>query len=431
MINRYHLFGLFLTFALFFAGCAAPATEAPTQALPPEPTSPPAVVEPTAVPLPPAPEFIEIGAVIPLTGAFGGGGVQVKNGYEFAVEAINAAGGVYVAEFGAQVPLRLNILDDESDPTKTVSHLETLYAEQDVTAYLGGFGSSLHAAAAAIAEKNQVPYLGVAFAQWDIHQQGYEYLFSPFWKSPEIATEVFKLLNATIPEGERPTKVAIFTETTDWGIELGALWEQAAPEYGYEVVVHGEYAPLTADFTDLILNAQAAEADMVLAQPIPPDGVTLFRQMGELGWAPKFSFVVRAPDNPVWAENLGTVGDFVTLGPGWHNAMDYEGVVAINEQHVELLGRPADPMVGPAYAAVQILADAIERAGSLDRAAIRAAISATDLETVIGLVTFRPDGTGNVSSPILQYINGKQELVWPLEFATAEFVYPAPPYDQR
>ena len=431
MSARDRRIGWLLLATLLLAACAGPATEAPGEA--PAPTSAPATEapEPTEVPMPEAPEFIDIGAVIPLTGPFAGGGSQVKNGYEFAVEAVNATGGVYVAEFGAQVPLRLTVLDDESDPTKTVSNLETLFADQNVTAYLGGFGSSLHAAAAAIAEKNQVPYLGVAFAQWDIHQQGYQYLFSPFWKSPLIATEVFEMLNALIPEGERPTRVAIFSETTDWGIELGGLWEEAAPAYGYEIVVHEEYAPQTPDFTDLILRAQAGQADMLLALPIPPDGATMVRQMGELGWAPKFSFIVRAPDNPAWSENLGKVGDFVTLGPGWHNSMLFPGVEAINQKHTEVVGRPADPMVGPSYAVIEILADAIERAGTLDRAVIRQALAETDLETVIGHVSFNEDGTGNVLAPILQYINGKQELIWPTDFATAELVYPAPAYDQR
>jgi branched-chain amino acid transport system substrate-binding protein len=337
-----------------------------------------------------------------------------------------------VAEYGVQIPINLIVLDDESNPEVVVSNLESLNADEAVTAYLGGFGSSLHAAAAAIAEKNQVPYLGIAFAQYDIHQQGYRYLFSPFWKSPQISTEVFEMLNGLLPEGERPTKVAIIQEQTDWGIELGALWAEVAPEYGYEIVAHETYAVGNTDFTDIILRVQAAGANTVLALPIPPDGFTLFRQMAELGYTPDFSFVIRAPDNtPAWIENLGTAGEFVTLGPGWHNSLDYEGVDAINERHMEEVGIPALPQVGNAYAVIQILADAIERAGTLDRDAIRDAIAATDLDTVAGHVIFYEDGTSNLSSPILQIVDGAQVLVWPAEFATADLVYPAPPVEER
>ena len=93
------------------------------------------------------------------------------------------------------MPLELVLLDDESDATKTVSRLETL-AAQGVVAYLGGFGSDLHAAAASVAEKNKIPYLGVAFALHKVHQQGFRYLFSPFWKSPDIGQQLPAMLNA-------------------------------------------------------------------------------------------------------------------------------------------------------------------------------------------------------------------------------------------
>src|SRR5947207_9005156 len=134
-------------------------------------------------PVPALAQTLKVGAVVPLTGRYGAGGAQVRAGYEIAVEHINAAGGVTVG--GKKQPLELVLLDDESDATKTVARLETL-ASQGVVAYLGGFGSDLHAAAASVAEKNKTPYLGIAFALDTVHQQGFKYLFSPFWKSPDI-----------------------------------------------------------------------------------------------------------------------------------------------------------------------------------------------------------------------------------------------------
>ena len=94
-------------------------------------------------------------------------------------------------------------------------------------------------------------------------------------------------------------------------------------------------------------------------------------------------------------------------------------------------GRPADLLTGSAYSCVQIIANAIENAGTLDRDAVRDAMLATDMETVMGPVTFNEDGTGNVWNPLVQWIDGKQELVWPEDQATADFVYPAPPFGER
>jgi len=326
-------------------------------------------------------QTIKVGAVVPLTGRYAAGGAQNKAGYEIAVQQINAAGGVTVG--GKKMQLELVMLDDESDPTKTVARLETL-ASQGVVAYLGGFGSDLHAAAASIADKNKIPYCGVAFALNGIHKQGLRYLFSPFPKSPDLTKETFALLDGTIPAAERPRKVALFIERTDWGKEMATLWENEAKQHGYQIVASGEYAPGSKDFSDLILKAKSAGAEAVFALPSPPDGMAIVKQMKELDFSPKVYLFIRAPDPPVWSQNLGKDGDYVLLSPGWHFAAKYPKVAELNEAHQKLANRPADPIVGPSYACVQILADAISRAGSLDRDKIRDAIAATNMKPFQG-----------------------------------------------
>ena len=373
-------------------------------------------------------QTIKIGAVVPLTGRYAALGSQVKTGYELAVQHINAAGGVSVG--GKKLQIEMTMLDDESDPTKTVARLETL-ATQGVVAYLGGAGSDLHGAAASIGDKNKIPYLGVAFAFNGIHQQGLRYLFSPFPKSPDLTRETFVFLDAMIPAAQRPRKVALFLERTDWGKEMGTGWQGLAKKHGYEVVSSGEYAPGSKDFSDLILKAKAAGAEALLALPSPPDGMTIVKQMKELDFNLKVNLFIRAADPPVWSQNLSKDGDYVLLSPGWHFAAKYPKVADLNEAHQKLFNRPSDPLVGPSYACLQILADAVARAKTLDRDKLRDAIAATKMTTVAGPVQFRSDGTGDVKVFVLQWLKGKQELVWTKEFATAPFGYPAPEFSQR
>lgn len=441
MKARMSFFTIVLLISLILTGCSTPPTPAPAPTKAPEPTQAPAAAQvpeatkaPEAAPtqsFPPAPEYIEIGASIPLTGKFGSLGSQVKVGYDYAIADINAAGGVMVAAYGKKVPLRLTAYDDESDPTKAVNNLEKVFSEQKVVAYLGGAASGMHAATTAIAEKNKVPYMGVSFAWWNIHQRGYKYLFSPFPKSPDQARDVYKALNEMIPEGERPTKVAVFQEKTDWGNELGGLFKADAKPAGYEIVSYAEYAPGTTDYSTLIQEAKKAGAETLLGMPSTPDGMAIIKQMSELGWTPKFTMLVRGPDAATWGENLGSAGDTVTMFAGWHYGEKFPGVAEINTRHQADFGRPADILVGPAYSCVQVLADAITRAGTLDRDAIRDALAATDMMTVIGPVSFNADGTGNVLNPLVQWQMGKMELVWPLDQATAKFIYPAPAFDER
>jgi branched-chain amino acid transport system substrate-binding protein len=159
--------------------------------------------------------------------------------------------------------------------------------------------------------------------------------------------------------------------------------------------------------------------------------MAVVKQMKELDFNPKLALFIRAADPPVWSKNLGKDGDYVLLAPGWHHAVKYPGVAELNAEHAKRLGRPADPITGPSYACVQILAAALAKAGAPDRDRVRDAIAATDMTTVIGPVKFRPDGTGIVQSVFIQWQNGKQELVWPREFATAALAYPAPPFSKR
>jgi branched-chain amino acid transport system substrate-binding protein len=196
-------------------------------------------------------------------------------------------------------------------------------------------------------------------------------------------------------------------------------------------VYYEEYAPGTTDFSTMILAAKDAGADMLLGMPSTPDGIAIVKGMSELGWAPKFTLLVRAPDAATWGDTLGTAGDYIAFFPGWHYGEKFSGIAELNAKHQAEFGRPSDVLVGPAYACVQVLAAAIEKAGTLDRDAIRDALADTDMMTVIGQVSFNADGTGNVLNPLTMWIDGKIELVWPLDQATAKFPYPAPAFDQR
>jgi branched-chain amino acid transport system substrate-binding protein len=231
----------------------------------------------------------------------------------------------------------------------------------------------------------------------------------------------------------KPTKVVIFQETTDGGKELNKYWNQeATTRGGYEVKTY-EYAPGTTDFSSMITSAKNAGAETLLAYPTPPDGLALMKNITELGWNAKVYFLVRAPDGPTFGENLGVNSDGVYLLPGWNGGLPYAGVAEMVERYKAAYSKPAAPaLTGPSYACVQILVDAITRAKSLDRDAIREALTTTNLDTMVGPgVKFNPDGTSNVLDPVVMWQGGKQVLVFPADVAKAAPMYPATPWKDR
>lgn len=375
-------------------------------------------------------QSIKLGAVIALTGRMAAGGKDVKAGYEFAIKHVNADGGVYVKELGKKLPLELVVLDDESDPVKTTGRMEKLYSVDNVVCYLGGFSSLLNVAGLSTAEKNKVPWVGVTVAAEGPFKKGFKYIFAPFSLSGKQVATFFDMLDS-IPKGERPTKIANFEEQSDWGREIGEHVQAMAKARGYQVTDHN-YSPTANDFSAQILAAKAAGADAVISTPSPPQSMVIVRQMKQLDYAPKATVLIRGPDLTTYWDSMGADASYILSDGNWHESFTYpknqrlvKDFLAANPKE-KSIGIP----VGAAYAVVQIVADSIERAGSLDREKIRSAIQATNLVTVRGPITFQPGGMGNVNYGFRQWQDGKNQMVFPKEQASAKLLL-APPWNKR
>src|SRR5512139_3192558 len=123
-----------LMMSLVLSNCAPAPTPAPQPTKPPvqqQTEAPVVATEPPATEAakPPAPEYIELGASIPLTGPFGSLGNLVLPGYEFAVEDITHTIKLNTQEYATKNPLQLTYQADESDPNKAVSNMQTLYKD--------------------------------------------------------------------------------------------------------------------------------------------------------------------------------------------------------------------------------------------------------------------------------------------------------------
>jgi branched-chain amino acid transport system substrate-binding protein len=158
----------------------------------------------------------------------------------------------------------------------------------------------------------------------------------------------------------------------------------------------------------------------------------MIRQMKELNYAPKVTYFVSGPDlTTVW-DSMGKDADYIVASMNWDESLNFPQNKELVRDYraanpgAKLIGNP----VGSAYAAVQVLANAIERAGSLDREKIRAALVTTDMVTVRGRVRFQADGQGIVLYGLSQWQNGKLNVVFPREVAIAPFLL-APPWDKR
>jgi branched-chain amino acid transport system substrate-binding protein len=169
-----------------------------------------------------------------------------------------------------------------------------------------------------------------------------------------------------------------------------------------------------------------ANPDVVFAIPSPADGVTFVRQSKELGLKVKLLFLERASAATQLWELLGKDTEGLINVQNWCWNLPTPGNKELVERYRKEKNVLPSSVLGPAYAAVQVLAKAIENAGTLDREKVRDALTKIHVDTVIGPVSFLPDGRIAAVMNVLQWQNGSQVIVYPPEYASGKFIYPMP-----
>jgi branched-chain amino acid transport system substrate-binding protein len=378
------------------------------------------------------PSTIKIGVSNALTGIYASNGKEIQQGYKIALKHINDAGGVYIKEFNKKIPLEILFMDNESDLTKAGGRLEKLYSVDKVDVFLGGCIGALTIPQMAIAEKYRMPIIAPIMTSTAEFEKGYKYSFTPFQSEQDQANAFLDILDS-IPKNQRPNRITYLGVQDEWGVATGKYLKEFAAKRNVEIVNYEMFSMAATDFSSLIINSKRAGADALFTTPSRPQGVRLVKQMKELDWSPKFSYIIRGATTSTWPQNLGKDGDYVCHTSGWSYHLKLPGVQEFDEDYRSAYGNFPEATAGVAYACVQIMADALQRAGSLDREKIRNAIAATNMMTVMGPMKFKSNGRGEgkYNQTINQWQNGKEELVWPKDQVTVPVAYPIPPWKER
>lgn len=358
-------------------------------------------------------EPITIGTTLPETGSFSSMGKHLRAGYEIGIEYINDNGGIDGR------PVDLIIKDDESEAKKTRSGLSEIVSNNDVAMLWGSFSSLLVTAGSAFAESQGIPFIGTTFGYQEPHQEkNYKWTFAPFPKSRDQARATKAWFDA-LEEG--PRRVAIWEVNSGWGAELADHWESSFEGTDYEVVLRQKYQIGNSDFTTLISQTQDANADAILSNPVPPDGITAAKQLKQQSYTPKLVDFIRATDPQAWTTALGATGDyFSSSGVGWLAGLDTTGTSTLMERYHEREGTSADAVpvnaVGAAFTVAQVAASALRAAGSTDHSAVRDGLLNQQFDTVMGKFGFDDTGMpkkGEMVPAVRQWKDGKQMLVHP------------------
>lgn len=367
---------------------------------------------------------IRIGMPLSITGAGAYAAQTLLQGVEMAIDEINAAGGIKSLG-GAK--LRVIKADTKTDAKTGGIVTEALITRDKVHVIWGEYTTGVTLVMQDVCEKYGVPNLAVAGSPI-ITERGLKWAFRTHphirdWN--EVAFDLLKQLGVKT--------AVIFSDTSAYGKAIRAEHDAFTKKHGIKVLLDEVYERGTLDLSALIYKMQAARPDAVLGGPYLSDAILMLRQMKEtnvtfpllLGLAAGFT------DIEFW-KKTGGAGEYVMAGFAYHDSIptpeNQKFVRAFKEKH----GVLPDNHHEWGYADVYVIADALERAKSIEPEAIHKALEDTDMVVPIGRVKFGPDRQNReVKGIVIQWLNGKMEIIWPKKLATTKVVYPMPMWDKR
>lgn len=387
-----------------------------------------------------APPTIKIGQVEPVTGPLAVIGQTMRRAGKLAVEMINGHGGI--SSMGG-AKLELLVGDSETKPTVGRQEADRLI-KKGAVALTGPFQSGTAMAIATLCEQRSVPFVIDVAALDAITQKGYEYTFRCFPSVTGFAENMVSHLKKIFGSSDAKPQRAVLTNVGDaFGRGQSGTFLKVYTESGMkpEIVDRFSYPLGVQDLSSLVAKVKAAKPDILFPVTRPGDSALLVRELYKQR-VPLMA--IMCPGAPGWTEvqtlkDLGKLVYYAFNNTIWPNPASqvYQAATKIYRQRY---GMNIDSNSGYAFMAVQVVADALERAGSTESEALVTALNQTDFAghpMVGGPVKFAPNGDNvNAMTPMLQVhpaedVHERVKVVLPEQFAQADWVFPAPPLWER
>jgi branched-chain amino acid transport system substrate-binding protein len=369
------------------------------------------------------PKEVVIGYSISLTGKFSTEASDVHRAYQMWAEEINKRGGIAVKEAGGKLPVRLVHYDDNSDTSNAIRNYERLIAKDQVNLLFSPWGSGHNFAISALTEKYKVPIILATAAADRIFERNFKHIFS----TTQMASRMYDALADYLGTVKDQVKtVAIAYENFLFTQSLHDVLKPKLEKAGFQIVIDEQYPLGGQDFTSMLAKIKGAKPDAFVLINIMPSSVYVTRQMNELAFKPKL-YAVNI--GPMYADEfIGKLGGITegTIENGfWSPDLPFEGARAFFDSYAAKYGRNPSTDGAYAYIAAQILHQAIEQAGTLDREKIAATLHSGKFSTILGPYEYDERGVNKHQLIFLSQVQGgKRMTVWPKEVAK---VAPQPP----
>lgn len=371
---------------------------------------------------------IRIGYAISKSGPNAGGAsiTQIPN-YEMWVKEVNDRGGIMLKGIGKRLPIEIVEYDDRSNSEEAVRAVERLITQDKVDLLFPPWGTGLNLAVGPVFNKYGYPQLAFS-AVTDKAPELVKRWPNSFWylgTSAQYIDALVGLLTKVRAEGKIGANIAMISIADGFGIDLSSAARNGFNKAGFKLVYDKSYPIGTQDMAPLVGEAQRSGADVFVAFSYPPDTFALSEQSKISSYAPKVMFLGVGVGFPIYPQKFGAnVEGIVSLG-GW--SKDNKGVQDYAQKHEAMFKRGPDrwgSVVG--YTSLQMLEQAIERVGRIDRAAIIKELQSGTFDTVLGKIKLENNMAKDAFPLIGQWQNGFFAGVAPQGAGASALMVPKP-----
>ncbi len=371
------------------------------------------------------PAAVKIGLIHPVSGFIAFSGTQCRAGAEMAIADINAAGGI--KSMGGAM-LEAMLADSQGKPDVGAAEVGKM-VEAGAHGIVAGYSSAISLATSQEAAKTNTPHVVDVGVSDQIVQRGLAntFRFSPgYGKTAEMAVTNLDTINKAAGS---PAKTAmIIHEESLFGTGTAELLNKKLPEIGIQVVETIKHANPTRDFTNIALQIKSKKPDLIIPANYYNEYVLLARTLRQQQIEAQgiYSVLGGAASSYQFVKEFPEAAELIMDCNHWYNP---KSELALNRRKAaEAKGLVYTYEVFLAYNAVALLADAIERAGSVEKDAVNAALASStwDQHGMPYGPTKMVNGQNEGAQPVnTQVQKGVIEVIFPKEFASAEAIFPA------
>jgi branched-chain amino acid transport system substrate-binding protein len=340
-----------------------------------------------------AQEPIKIGFSVALTGGLASSGKAHLLSKQIWVEEINANGGLLGR------PVKLVYYDDQTNASTLPGIYAKLLDIDKVDLLMGHATNLIGAAMPLIMERKKLVMVLLALGSNAEFKYPRYFQSAPFGPDSKgvLSQNFFEVAKTLSPE---PKTVALVGADAEFSNNVLTGARENAKKYNLRIVYDRAYPPATVDFSPIVRAVQATNPDVVLLASYPPDSVGMVRAATEIGL--KTQLFGGAMVGAQYATLMQQLGDKLNRLVNYHiyvpsEKLSYPGIeqflkkyqAQAKEAGTDPLGFYQPPF---AYAAMQVLEQAIKATGTLNDEKLAEYIHANTFDTIVGPIRFNELG---------------------------------------